>query len=514
MNFSFTKTCRWKLNSRLFKYEKENTQEISLSTDKINLTRFKFPSNISILLLIGCGSLFSICTGCKKYVQIGDAPNKLPASAVFADSSDATSAILGMYSSVMAYSSFPAFFNGYATVYTGLASDELYPSNSSNSDDLQFYSNTITPMGNSTDANFWSNAYTYIYQANACIAGLQTSTTLSTTVKNQLMGEALTFRALCYFYLVNMFGAVPLITTTDYHVNASVPRTSVDTVYTQIINDLASAESLMTPNYPSKGRVRPNQYTASALLAKAYLYTQQWANAQTEASKAINSGLYSLNSNLNGVFLAGSNEAIWQLIPLQQGYETSDGALLLPNYGQVPYTGDIPTYSINTPLLNAFEPGDLRRANWVDSNIVNGTNYYFAFKYKLGQDYNSSPSEYYMICRLAEQYLIRAEAEAQQGQSAAITDLNTVRTRAGLVGYAGATDQNSVLSAIYHERQIELFCEMGNRWFDLKRTGKADSIMSIVTPTKGGSWSSNWQLFPVPLDQIQLNPFLTQNTGY
>jgi hypothetical protein len=100
----------------------------------------------------------------------------------------------------------------------------------------------------------------------------------------------------------------------------------------------------------------------------------------------------------------------------------------------------------------------------------------------------------------------------------AIQDLNTIRVKAGLSQYSGGTDQSSVLSAIYHERQVELFCECGNRWYDLKRTGNINSVMGSpgnVCLAKGGNgWNADWALNPIPLSQLLVNQSLVQNPGY
>ena len=112
--------------------------------------------------------------------------------------------------------------------------------------------------------------------------------------------------------------------------------------------------------------------------------------------------------------------------------------------------------------------------------------------------------------RLAEQYLIRAEARAEQGDlTGAATDLNAIRSRAGL-GATTASNQINLLAAILHERQVELCFEEGFRWFDLKRTGTIDAVLGTVKPT----YKPYAALYPIPFTQTQLNPFLTQNPGY
>jgi hypothetical protein len=123
-------------------------------------------------------------------------------------------------------------------------------------------------------------------------------------------------------------------------------------------------------------------------------------------------------------------------------------------------------------------------------------------------------SEYIMVMRLAEQYLIRSEARVQQGKlELAIEDLNLIRSRAKLANKSG-NNKSDILTDILHERKVELFTEWGHRWFDLKRTENLDDIMKIVTPTKGGVWRRESALLPIPASEILINSNLLQNPGY
>jgi hypothetical protein len=123
-------------------------------------------------------------------------------------------------------------------------------------------------------------------------------------------------------------------------------------------------------------------------------------------------------------------------------------------------------------------------------------------------------TEYTVVLRLAEQYLIRAEARAQQGNLLdAQADLNIIRSRAGLSDRS-INNVDLLLTAIMHERQVELFSEWGHRWLDLKRTNTVNAVMSVITPQKGGTWSSNWAWFPIPQSEIRTNVKLKQNLGY
>jgi hypothetical protein len=258
---------------------------------------------------------------------------------------------------------------------------------------------------------------------------------------------------------------------------------------------------------------------ATALLARAYLFIGDWKNAEAAASLVINDSNFSLVDDLNQVFLANSSEAILQLEMNTAFYPfnaTTEG------YTFVGYPGSPPnTSSLSSFLLNAFEPGDQRRIDWVDSTTFAGTTYYYPYKYKIGAPQatpNGAESEYYMVLRLGEQYLIRSEAEAHgagSGISGAIADLNAIRNRAGLPNYTGSSVASSVLNAIYHENQIEFCFEWGHRWLDLRRDGQINSVMSIVTPQKSGAaWRPTQALYPIPAVEIQRDHYLTQNPGY
>jgi hypothetical protein len=154
---------------------------------------------------------------------------------------------------------------------------------------------------------------------------------------------------------------------------------------------------------------------------------------------------------------------------------------------------------------------------WIDSTKYMGIQYYYPYKYQIGRSQASITGpyiEYYMVLRLAEQYLIRAEAEANgagNGINDAIVDLNYIRSRANLLPYAGPVDQNSVLNAIFHERQIEFFSEWGHRWLDLKRTGQAVTTLSAA---KKINILSSSLLYPIPISELQADPNLSQNPGY
>jgi len=323
----------------------------------------------------------------------------------------------------------------------------------------------------------------------------------------QIAGEMEVVRALYYFNTINLFGGVPLVTSINYKSTAHLPRVSTDVIYTQIISDLNDAVKKLPASYPSAGRARPNIYCAEALLAKVHLYQGQWLKAYNEADSIIKSGMYSVtNTPLNSVFLDGSNEAIWQIPAKNSFAATADAQDFVPYYN-----GLTPTFLVTPFLLSQFETGDQRLQNWIGISVVNNVNLYYPFKYK-NLTASAVPVEDYMVFRLGEIYLIRAEAAAHLNNfTQALADVNLIRQRAGLSpSTADVSSQTSVLAAVMKERQTELCFEWGNRWFDLKRTGTAATVLTSEKP----GYNANSALYPLPQAQLQLNNLLIQNPGY
>lgn len=473
--------------------------------------------------------IFCICS-CKKFIQVPSPSSQLATASVFNNNTTATSAITDIYSQIF---SNRESYN--IAIYNGMLSDELTDHN------RPVFPNYLNNINQSSTGE-WPHAYFYIYQANADIEGLQQTTGASPAVKNQLLGEAYFIRAFWHFYLTETYGAVPLVLTTDYTITSRLARTPRVAVMQQVITDLQMSESLLSNNYvdasdtvSTTDRVRPTKAVAAALLARAYLYQGDFSNnnvidyqaAVTAATTVINNGTYKL-SPLNGtneVFTKNSSEAIWQLYtPQPNSINTYDGNQFILLSAPTSSSNNSRA-TISPQLLSAFETGDQRFVNWVRSVTANGVTYYFPYKYKI-QTGGTPLTEYTMVLRLAEQYLIRAEAKAELGDVSAVTDINVIRSRAGLTNYSGGTDKASLLAAIFHERQVEFFTEWGHRWYDLERAANTTNPVNINTVMgtpgqnvcgyKGGIWNPDGHqvLYPIPLPDIKLDNNLTQNPGY
>ncbi|SHK82841.1 RagB/SusD domain-containing protein [Chitinophaga jiangningensis] len=451
------------------------------------------------------GLLLFAATSCSKYVDTPLPKNELVSDLVFKDDKAATAAVTGVYGNMNSFNYM--FSNVLINYLSAMQADEMYYYTSFANYDV-FKENRLLPSSQYVQSMF-ADLYSYIYQMNACIEGLSGATSLTPAVRNQLLGESYFMRSFFYFYLVNMYGDVPMITGTDYQVNGVKPRVPRAEVYDTIISNLKTAVQLLGDQYPSGARTRPDKAVANALLARVYLYNQNWDLAESTASLVINNNAYTLLTDLNTVFLANSKEALFQLQPLNLtgGRNTWEGFTSTP--ATATGTG---LFRLQPGLISAYEVGDQRLAKWTDVRTPATTpKYYIPLKYKIRTS-TAGVTEYSMVMRLAEQYLIRAEARIHQGKTDdGRSDLNAIRKRAGLGELSTSLDQAALLLAVEKERQLELFAEWGHRWFDLKRTKRSDAVLG---PLKGANWQATDTLYPIPSDAMRTNINLTQNPGY
>lgn len=432
---------------------------------------------------------------CTKFVEVPPPNNQVIAAQVFTDSKKATEAVTAIYGYMI--NAAPAYSNHLTTVYAGIASDELSRFNPATFFQ-EFMSNAITPA-NPQVKNLWTGLYKSIYNANACMEGLDKATNLDPELIKQLKAECLFIRSLANFYLVNLFGDSPLLLTTDFANAKTAARSPEQEIWIRIEADLLEAKANLAANDQLAEKVRPGQMAAMALLARVYLYTRQWTKAEETATQIINTGSYLPLQEPATVFLKNSKEAIWQLMP---------NSGILQETRQMRPQGTNPQTIITNQQLAAFETNDKRKKAWIDSINHSSGKYFFPAKYR---NTTTTITEYYMVLRAAEQILIAAEAKAQQNKLAeAVTDVNLIRQRAGLSPLSTLLSKNELLLAIEQERRIEFFAEWGHRWLDLKRTNR---INDVLTTNKPG-WQPYAALLPIPLDQLLANPALTQNSGY
>ncbi|WP_437921227.1 RagB/SusD family nutrient uptake outer membrane protein [Sphingobacterium sp. LRF_L2] len=462
--------------------------------------KFNIQQIVPILLL--AGSLSS----CESLLKIDNPLNERPSAVVFSSPEAAKMALSGAYSQLSSNSTF-AFT---LTSFNGMAADEVRYNSAAQFGDVM--SNTYDPVTTTALPTIWTDIYASIYRFNSVLSGVQDNSALSITLAQQMRGEALTMRAYCYFHLINMFGEVPLVLITDANITGLQSRTPVSDIYAQLVSDLEEAKTLVAEEYSGTNRMQVNRASVQALLARIYLHIGNYTQAAANADAVIaQTNRYSLvpKEQLKNVFLRNSTEAILQLGPAlnaNNGY-TTEGSSFIPYYET-----SIPNYVLTASQLASFETGDTRREVWVAERTVNSVLYQIPFKFQNKDQATATASgrvEVPMILRLAEQYLIRAEARFRTNNvEGAREDVNIIRRRAGLDDVPTGTD---IAAAILKERQTELFCEQGNRWYTIKRTGVADAVMSVLRPS---TWQAFAKLYPIPQSARDTNPNLTQNEGY
>ena len=431
------------------------------------------------------------CWSCNKFVDTPVPANQITPGAVFSSDGSATAALLGAYYSV-------GNTAGSVYLYGAFFSDELIFSGASGVSD-QAMSNTYD---NTSDYQFFTNFYKTIYNCNAILEALAKKNTLSDSVALLLRGECKFLRAYSHFRLMNFYGSIPLITTTNVDVTAHIGNTPVPQLYDTIVSDLKDAYAILPIAYPTADRVRANKWAAGALLARVYLYRKDWQDAETIAGQVISSGVYTLPADLNTVFQKGSTETIWQMWQ-QNGFTTPGGTWL-------PTSATAISYYVRPGLLSAIASGDRRLSAWLKAGTGANSNLFYPYKYKLRTTTTGATSENLVELRLAEQYLLRAEARANQGNVGdGLADVNTIRKRAGLADTTVA-DAAGLLLTIEQQRRIEFMLEDGQRWFDLNRTGRTGYWLSAAKST----WQARDTLLPFPLTILLANPALKQNPGY
>jgi len=452
-----------------------------------------------------------LCVACEDFVEVELPNHKITSETVFNNDETARSAMQGIYNQLFNSS----FANGgiqSVTFLSGVSADNFQLT--TNVQEIrEFGQNNIT-ADNASNLSLWAGAYNVIYMANSLLEGIENNTDLSEEVKQSLEGEAKFVRAFSYFYLTNVYREVPLILQTDYQQNAVAPRDAQAAVYDQIVLDLYDAIELLPEAYTTGERTRPNRYAAMAFMARVYLYVEDWQQAADVSSQVISqASLYELLPNLDDLFLANSREAIWQISPLGWGGDfthTREGNLFIQNA-----TDNTPVALSNDFIEIWEDPQDLRRNHWIALFEGEGENLYYAYKYKVSYDASGGAiTEYSMVMRLAEQYLIRAEARARMGNTAgAIEDLDKIRGRAGTPLLAEVQPNPSpeeLLNLLLAERRKELFGEWGHRWLDLRRFGNAMPLEEKDV----ADWQANDWWYPIPQEERNKNPQLSQNEGY
>lgn len=397
-----------------------------------------------------------------------------------------------------------------ANIIAGDFTADYIQANGTFTDYIQFGTKQITASNGTVDA-LWASIYNTIYVANFIIERLPLISGVSDATKKSVLAEARFLRGWANFIGAYTYGDIPKVTSTDQAANTTIARTAKADILATVLADYQAALTDL-PNVASSGTATTNaaylnKINCQAAIARYYLYQKNWAQAEALASVVINSGIYTMQTNFADVvtkdFTAESILEVGYNLTDDPGTSSTGLNNLLVGRREV-----IPSNQLITTLISP-EAGTRTQTITFNAQQQRGSdNGWTVRKYGTASEDNNN----IVLIRLAEMYLIRAEARAQQGKltgtTGAVADLNVLRTRAKAPAIT-LTAQADILLAVERERVYELAFE-GQRWYDLVRTGRAQAVMSAFSP----NWDKHLELWPIPQREIQQNSALTQNPGY
>lgn len=415
-----------------------------------------------------------------------------------------------------------------------LRSDNTEITNVNAGADLDAVDKFVNLPTTSISSTTWAGHYQAIQNTNIVIEKIQ-PVTMDETLKARYTAEAKFLRALMYFNLVRVYGAVPLVTKVIVNPQEGYDygRESVENVYNQIITDLTDAEAALPFEYTGGDIGRATKGAAMSLLGKVYLTQKRWDLAAQKLKQVIDAQaqtkyqILPSYASVFGIANENSRESIFEVqfkrasngegSPFTNQFAPIGSGTAVVTVGN-PLGQNIPTAEMN----NAYEANDARKAVSMRTSYVlsgNTVTHNYIVKYSGTPAANIDGDNNWIVLRYADVLLMYAEALNELGYVAdgpAFTYLNQIRTRAGLPIKTSnnanlalrVADQAAFRLAIEQERFVELAFE-GHRWFDLVRTDRALTLLS----SKG--MEAHEALFPIPQTQIDINKAkITQNPGY
>lgn len=466
------------------------TKTIQIKTIKVR------PNKVACIIFFAALQL--ACNSCEKMIEVDMPDNQINTEQVFQDVQTANAALAGLYAGLWDNSP--------------ISGDQSGKLLGSYTDDLTSFAVTGTNgvydvyINQQVDTNtavysYWASAYKHIYAANSIIYGVENST-IASTEKYRIKGEVLLVRSIMYFYLQQIFGDIPFVTSTDYQINQTLSKTSSSEVLAKLENDLGQAINLLTDDYRNAERIYPNRKVAQLMLAKVFMTENKYSEAENILRNIIQSPLYQFENDITKVFTKSGKHILWQLKPKNSGDPTKEIILYY-------FANSLPNnYAVSPNLWSSFTGTDLRKTNWISPVTVNGNTWYRVDKYK---NRTTNTTEYSVIFRLEEVYLLLAESLVQQNKlQEALPYINATRQRAGLMLLTNGLSKVQLLDEILLERRKEFFAEMGHRFLDLKRLNSLQTLLPVKQ-----NWKDFHGLWPIPQKELLMNQNLNpQNPGY
>lgn len=378
------------------------------------------------------------------------------------------------------------------------------------------YAEYIAVVGDGIASGMWNQMFSSINAANAIINAEVELPASVLAEKNHMIGEAMAARGLIYFDMVRMFAQHYTFTSDASHLGVPIVlefdqanepgRNSVREVYDQVISDMTAAINMMSDNPRSGTTSTLSKSAVQALLARVYLYKEDWANAEAMANTVINSGRYSLvsNANYNNAWVSDfSSESIFEINMTENDNRGSDALgrmYIVEGYGDYLPSND----------LVSLIPNDDARVDWFAADAFLTGDYapFRLVKYPSVAGTNNTK-----VIRLSEMFLIRAEARAQQGNNAAQADVDMIRQRAQPTAAAVTATGAALIDEVLLERRKELAYE-GQRLWDLMRYKRDVVRTNCTSPICTISYPNNRVILPIPEAELDANPNIEPNPGY
>jgi hypothetical protein len=432
-----------------------------------------------------------LLAACEDFLDLSPR-SAIPSDKAVSDAGTLRAAVTGAYSSLQDY-----YGGNYISL--GVMPADYVSYNGTLSQYLQLDQNAI-PNDNVITVAVYRAIYRAVNSANTIIEATASidDPLLTQAEKDNMAGEAYFIRALAYFDLARAWGGVQiqLKPTTGMDALRGIKRSSVEETYAQVLADLEEAERLLPDDASTRNRAQKS--AALALRARLHLYREQWEEAERYATQVIDNPKYELTETYAGFFTAPflSRESVFELT-----FSLNDRN----NYWNMWFPASLGgQYTLKpsdkaTELLNDPSRGGNRNA------AIAGTanNVYGQLYNTAGQGIDPS-----YVIRLAELYLIRAEARAKKSipdLPGAVADLNQIRSRADLEPWTDNDSASKLIKAIEDENGLEFVFEP-HRWFDLVRTRRAVEVLGLT--------NVDFQLFPIPSSDILSDPDVVQNPGY
>ena len=420
--------------------------------------------------------------------------------------------------------------------------------------ELELDNFTVTSF-NGNIGNYWGQCYQGIQRANIAIEKIPKITNMSDAIRKRSVGEAYFLRAFYYYSLVRLYGDVPMfLSAITLDEARTIVRTPATQVYAQIIKDLKEAETKLPNTYAANDKGRATAGAAKGILAGVYLTIGNKTEAAAKALDVINNAGqygYALWDNYGDNFKLeneNSKESVFEVQYRSGGGQWSfygggnvlntfmgpraQNVVQSSGYGfSVPTMGIFNNYERSVPadsskiidkrrLPSMWMPGDkfisgalnyTQPATLIGSpNGFNTKKHFVPVTNITGDNGGWTCAKNIHVMRYSEILLIYAEAA---GPALGKPYIDRVRVRAGLMPLQAGLNDADYLAAMYRERRSEFAFEM-HRWFDLIRHPDPNYFITVMKAAGKTNIAAKHRFMPIPQSERDINPNLSQNTGY